>query len=225
MRPSVLLNYFEDIAMQNSSAVGVSMEYYDSNKRGFMLLSWEIRMFNWPSFNETITIITTPTAFKRFLANREYKVYNSKGELVAEANSVWIFTDTQARKPVSVPDELYPRFGIAPDSHKHFTMLDSVKPIMTGDITAPIQVLQRDIDMNNHVNNVRYVEWALESIPRVWAETYYLKSIRVNYKRELYLEDRVHMVSNFGRQETIKQTMHSVYSGETDVCNIELRWE
>ena len=38
-------------------------------------------------------------------------------------------------------------------------------------IEGPVQVARRsDVDMNGHINNVTYLAWALETVPR---EVYY----------------------------------------------------
>uniref|UniRef100_A0A6N2M3L1 Acyl-ACP thioesterase-like C-terminal domain-containing protein n=1 Tax=Salix viminalis TaxID=40686 RepID=A0A6N2M3L1_SALVM len=48
-----------------------------------------------------------------------------------------------------------------------------------------------DLDMNHHVNNVRYVNWMLETIPRKFLENYRLTRITLEYRRECSSSDMV----------------------------------
>ena len=80
-----LMHYFEDIATLNSEARGFTLDRYARTGQLFLLLKWDIAVRSWPAFNETIRIVTRPTTFKRFLANREYAVFGKDGALLAES--------------------------------------------------------------------------------------------------------------------------------------------
>ena len=160
-----LMHYFEDIATLNSEARGFTLDRYARTGQLFLLLKWDIAVRSWPAFNETIRIVTRPTTFRRFLANREYAVFGMDGTPLAEARSVWIFTDMALRKPVRVPDEMYDGFGVSRESGALFDALEELQGIAGGSHTLGITVGSSDLDNNGHVNNVRYVEWALRVAP------------------------------------------------------------
>ncbi|MGI6777525.1 MAG: hypothetical protein ACOX7R_05735 [Acetivibrionales bacterium] len=44
---------------------------------------------------------------------------------------------------------------------------------------------REDIDTNNHVNNTRYVNWILETIPLDIYENFSLKTLDIVYKKEV----------------------------------------
>ncbi|XP_023634202.1 oleoyl-acyl carrier protein thioesterase 2, chloroplastic isoform X2 [Capsella rubella] len=48
-----------------------------------------------------------------------------------------------------------------------------------------------DLDMNQHVNNVTYIGWVLESIPQEIIDTHELKVITLDYRRECQQDDIV----------------------------------
>lgn len=129
-----LMHYFEDIATLDSEARGFTLDRYWSAGRLFLLLKWDIAVRSWPRFNETLRIETRPTTFKRFLANREYAVFGSGGEPVAEARTVWIFTDIKQKKPVRVPGEIYEAFGVSPQSEASFDMQEELPEIAAASL-------------------------------------------------------------------------------------------
>ncbi len=222
LKPAVLISYLQDIAILNSTDVGISLDDYANMNRGFMLLNWSLKIYSMPEFKQIITIITEPTTFKRFLANREYWVKDKNGNLLAEANSVWIFADTQTRKPCQIPDDIYLKFGISNDSYTKFDKLNQITAVNVGSIINSIQISNDDIDTNNHVNNIRYVEWALDSLPLDWINKNRITEINVNYKRELYFGDEVKLITNFGVDNL--KSVHSFFNENIEICNIEFVW-
>ncbi|KAL6555643.1 hypothetical protein OROHE_007315 [Orobanche hederae] len=48
-----------------------------------------------------------------------------------------------------------------------------------------------DLDMNQHVNNVAYIGWVLESMPQEIIESHELETITLDYRRECQQDDRV----------------------------------
>ncbi|MFH0735804.1 MAG: acyl-ACP thioesterase domain-containing protein [bacterium] len=224
LKPSVLISYLQDIAILNSTEAGLSLDDYEKMNRGFMLLNWCIKVYLMPEFKQTIKIITEPTTFKRFLANRKYWVKDKKGNLLAEANSVWIFADTQTRKPCQIPDDIYLKFGIDKESYKYFDKLNTIQAVHEGEIYDKIKITNNDIDTNNHVNNVCYVVWALDPLPLEWINKYLIKEINVNYKRELYFGDDVKLITKFDENKEYKKTAHSFYNNDVEICNVEFCW-
>ena len=219
-----LIHYFEDMAIHHSSANGFPLEYYDEVGCGFMLLKWDIKINQWPLYNESVEIKTWPSSFKRFLANREFEVFNNTGTKIVEAHSVWLFADTNARKPQRVPEEIYRGFQLTKESEKQFYMSDDIFPLNEGTYKRKLIVQNYDIDTNNHVNNVRYIDWALICIPPDIVSGYVVSKVNVHYKKELYIGDEVEIISEVKYVENGLVSQHSVYNTDKDVCNIRLEW-
>ncbi|CAN0897934.1 Oleoyl-acyl carrier protein thioesterase, chloroplastic (Fragment) [Linum grandiflorum] len=53
------------------------------------------------------------------------------------------------------------------------------------------QPRRADLDMNQHVNNVAYIGWVLESMPQKVIDTHELQSITLDYRRECQHDDVV----------------------------------
>jgi medium-chain acyl-[acyl-carrier-protein] hydrolase len=219
-----LIHYFEDLAMLNSEAEGLTLDYYDRNERGWMLFKWDIKIVRYPAFNEMITVITHPSAFKNFLANRKYKVIDMNGGLLAEAQSVWLFVNTKTRRPLRVPEDMYTKFDVNKESELIFDKLEDLPVLTLGKHSLRTKVQNSDIDTNQHVNNVRYIEWAMESLPKDFTDNHIASRIQVNYKKELNLGDEAEIVSdvNLIKEELISG--HSIYNSGKDICNLELHW-
>lgn len=56
---------------------------------------------------------------------------------------------------------------------------------------AHFRVHTGDLDSNRHVNNTRYVQWALDTLPAHFTDTMQVHRIRVDYKKETTLGQKI----------------------------------
>ncbi len=223
-----LVQYLEDIAILDSSSRGMDLAYYDRAQCGWMLLKWDISIKALPVFGETVRVATKVHAMKRFLADREFSVSAADGTLLASARSNWLLADTVRRRPIRIPEERYKTFGVSMESESDFIMIEDVNAVTVhssgGDegkqFRRTIRTVNTDIDTNQHVNNVRYVAWALDSLPASFSTDCIPSSIRVQYKKELAVGDEVLIVSHAGGLST----RHSIFKGTDEIAHMEIEW-
>ena len=78
------------------------------------------------------------------------------------------------RRAVRIPDDQYTAYGVELDEKSDIKMekLEKLQEVTSKNF---FKVRYGDIDSNMHVNNVRYVEWAVESLPLEIVLNYELK--------------------------------------------------
>jgi medium-chain acyl-[acyl-carrier-protein] hydrolase len=219
-----LLHYFEDIATLNSEARGFTLDRYMKTGRMFLLLKWDVVVRFRPRFNETVRIETRPTAFRRFLANREYAVFGKDGTPLAEARSVWVYTDMESKRPVRVPDEICDGFGVPKDSAASFDPLEEPAGIDGEANALGIRVGPADLDNNGHVNNVRYVEWALWSMPPDFVRDHEVSGLKVHYRKELRSGDEAVLLTGIAERNGGALSSHSIRCGDSGICDLRMEW-
>lgn len=228
-----LIQYFTDIALLNSSSVGLGLDYYDANKTGWMLLKWDIKINSLPVFGETVRVATHLHAMKKFLADREFSLTSADGTALVEARAIFLFVDTLKRRPIRVPDDQYPLFTVSKESEAVFVMPEDLCPAVASDSPAEavhrlsVRAANTHIDTNAHVNNVTYVEWALDSLPGEICSLCIPAALRVQYKKELNLADEAEVVSVVGAQKSDAgfTTSHSIWKGGDEICALEIDWK
>ena len=98
--------------------------------------------------------------------------------------------DTESRRPRRIPEEI---IEMAPQNTEHVIPVEEVQ---FQDVEEPISVTsfnvrKTDLDLNKHVNNVRYIEWALSCLNDDIKST----AIDIQFKAEATLGDTITVLS------------------------------
>lgn len=179
-----LMEYLQEASLRHTQSTKYPMKWYEENGRGFLLVHWQVEVSNYPSYGDTIEIATWPLYFKGVLAEREFEMRNGSGEVMARANSKWVFTDIVRHRPVRPPADMGPSYGEVGDYRlpKDYDLpeWDGFEKINE----AQISVTRREADSNKHVNNIRYLEWSMDYIPDEIYDSLCVTHMKTAYKKE-----------------------------------------
>ncbi|NLP14674.1 MAG: acyl-ACP thioesterase [Clostridium sp.] len=185
--PITLLNYLEDSAISNSASVGYGVKDLMKAGAGWVLYRWFLKIYRYPKLGEKIKVQTWPSSFERFYGNRQFLISDAEEKAIVKAASIWIFFNIQKRKPMRIPDELINAYVIDETEvlKEPFPSMDfDFKPYAIKDF----YVRRSDIDTNNHVNNKRYIDWILETLPQHIYENFRMESLDILYKKEAVID-------------------------------------
>ena len=224
LRITALMQFLEDMAIRHSEACGVGLDYYQENGVAWVLAKWDVEIYSYPGFNQQITISTVPTSFRSYFGFRMLEVRDQTGELLARAHTLWIFVDTRLKKPVPVTRDLISAYGLTSDQKKPLSMQAPSAP-ESEELKAQFQIRPSDIDTNRHVNNIRVVEWALDTLPVNFAEKYSVCRVLVDYRKELVYGEPVMATADISGNEDELVTRHRIAGGEKDASVITFRWK
>ncbi|CAH2038564.1 unnamed protein product [Thlaspi arvense] len=113
----------------------------------------------------------------------------NSGEILTRASSVWVMMNKLTRRLSKIPEEvrgeIEPYFVnsdpvLAEDGRKLTKLDDKTADYVRSGLTPRWS----DLDVNQHVNNVKYIGWILESAPVGMMERQKLKSMTLEYRRE-----------------------------------------
>jgi MAF protein len=161
-----LCNYLQEIAGLHADKLGVGIHLLQSEGVTWMLSRLRLEIARPLAWGEDIVIRTWPSGTKgRLAATRDFAGRNSAGEEVFCGVSEWMTVNLAARRLVKLPENFS---SLAPEGTPHVELAESGgKFAALGAVhgRSPVRVRLSDHDFNDHVNNVHYVEWALESVP------------------------------------------------------------
>jgi acyl-ACP thioesterase len=200
-----MIQLMQETSMQQVIDLKASVWDLEERKISWVLLRKEMILYKKAGLNDIVTIKTYPTGFKKIFAYRDYKAYNNKGELLAQAASTWTLINTETRRPEVIPEDMF-KYKADPSIEylaEAKNRLDLVKDI---DYTNEYKINYLNLDWNGHVNNVFIAKCILESMPDAYFERT-LNNFSIHFKTESILHD--HLRVDFSKIDS-SNTAHCI---------------
>ncbi len=185
-----IINYFQDSSTFQSEELHIGVGRLEELKRVWVLSSWQIVVDRYPSLCENIRISTWPYQFQGFLGWRNFTMTGEDGKILAWANSLWTFLDTQTGRPARVPEEIEKAYVLEEKLDMEYASRKVPMPA-DGKAGEPFSVQKHHLDTNHHVNNGQYIQMAREYVP----EGFEIRQMRAEYKKQAVLGDMIYPVT------------------------------
>jgi len=222
---STIVNFLCDVGTNQSESLGDTIEKLMENNSAWVFYKYDINMFKYPNYRDVISIKTEPIGFNKFYAFRKYYIMSEEGELLGEAVALFFMINLERRRPMRIPQEEYELYAVESDLQKNIEMEDIIK-VQGEDYFKDFNIRYSDIDSNGHVNNVNYIQWAIESVPLDIVKEYEIKRIKVVFEKETTYGDTVHVSAKMLKEdEEMITTVHSIKSKDgKEVSKLEATW-
>jgi acyl-ACP thioesterase len=190
LAPRALFAFLQEAAGGDAARAGYTMERLAEDGLVWVIQWMRVEVDRYPGRGETVTVTTWARPFGRALAFREFDVVDGSGDRVAAGTSRWAVIDLGTRRLVRLPD--FVRRSPVPD--RPFA-LDrepaALEPAEPSEVERRFEVRRGDLDTVRHVNNTRYVEWALETVPDEVLESHRPSAFEIAFRREALYGDVV----------------------------------
>lgn len=140
-----------------------------------------------PESFRSITVETWPSGADAVQSYRGF-FFLAEGKIIGSAAQSWLLVDIEKRR--ILPTKLFERLAqiTNPDRPKAEKLRHIVCPEQTSVMSVTIR--PEDIDLNGHMNNARYLSYAMLPIGTKMAN-----AIRIDYERELVEGDEVDLLA------------------------------
>lgn len=155
---STICNYFQEAAGLHARELEFDISDLQEKGLTWILYKLQVKVQTFPKRWESIKVTTWPSTGDGLRAYRDYELHNDNGELLASGLSQWMVLDIRKKRPVKMPEELMnSRFKT--DKHVLDLHKSNLVDLSPEDSTFITTAGLNDLDMNRHVNNVRYIDW------------------------------------------------------------------
>lgn len=175
--PIAMLTLLQEAASDHCLSINRGLFSLLEDNIGWVLLSGYMEMERYPKFKEKITIRTWLSKYKSIRGYRENLIMDEQGKIIGRAKGQWLFYDIKNRKPVPIYDDIQRNWSFFPTESIKHDVIQKIPPIESADYFSNFNVKRFDLDSNNHVNNIRYLQWLLETIPDKVVDNCFLYSI------------------------------------------------
>lgn len=179
-RLPALCRFMQEAAYHHAEHLGLGHSFLAKRGLAWVLARQRIEVDQLPAWGASITIRTWPSGRDRLFFHRDFEI-TLNGNRVLLASNAWTLIDIEKRERAN-PD-IYLSFDL-PEGDQVF---DSRPARLKGFACADgpsLEVTHGDLDLNGHVNNVRYIEWILNSLPLGFHEMHSVKALEVNFLSE-----------------------------------------
>ncbi len=221
-----VVNFFQDIFVHTYEVAGKGLDYFSSINLTWIIYRWEINMYKYPTYNQTVTVKMTPTAYRKSYMNIEFEIIDVNGEKIADALSLWILMDTKKNIPCGNSlEEVYEIYRLNINDNNINTMKKIDLP-KKNDNQKIFKVGYGDIDTNGHLNNARYLYYLLESVSEDIIKEYKLSNIKIIYKKDAKYNQIITSSSETIVERTLVRCLHKIINKEDEILAIaETNWK
>jgi len=215
-----LCQFLQEAASSHANSLGFGVEFFLKNRRTWVLSRLGVDMKEPVPLGSSVTIKTWPSGVKKLFFIRDFIIENGEGREIGSASSYWIFLDTENMRPIPPSkNEITFNYDDLPVSSDR--LLNKIPSIENPSFAGSFNVRYSDLDLNNHVNNITYIQWAMEGIEPQYKRNHWITSLNVTFLSEVKYGQQIQLEREKSDDFTF---LHSMKVQERDVCRIKTRW-
>lgn len=186
----VLGNHLLNSAGFHATERGFGIAEMNESNYTWVLSRLAVEMMDMPSEYETFSVDTWIENVYRLFTDRNFTIYGKDGKVYGYARSVWAMINLDTRKPADL-------LALHGQELVDYIETDKICPIeKPGRIKVTqqmplrtIEVYYNDIDINGHVNSIKYIEHILDLFPKQWFAEKKVARFEMAYVAESYYGD------------------------------------
>ena len=185
------IKYLQDVANEHSDEIGYGFKNITQTNLSWILLNWKVQILKRPTVSDNIHIITWARVISRAISYRDFEVYDSNNNLICIASSKWALTNYSTHSLERISPEMRNAYGVLEKKVFDVDINEKIKEPENSFFVYEYTIQRRDIDTNNHVNNLCYLDFAYEALPD---DVYYnlnSSTTEIIYKKEIKYKDKI----------------------------------
>ena len=183
-KPENIFLTMQETAGIHAARLGAGYEALKAKGITWVLIRATLKMEKYPDSKTTVKVTTWPEAERRLLFPRFFTFRDEKDNLLGTASTIWALMDIEARTLV-VPAAKNVSVAVPPEGPLKLDLPAKVSTPWGEIIESTVSPKYSDLDINNHVNNSKYIDWFCDQIPLEMHEKGILSEISVSYSREI----------------------------------------
>lgn len=225
----VLGNHLLNCAGFHAEERGFGMAEINESNYTWVLSRLAVELEDMPSQYEEFSIDTWVENVYRLFTDRNFAIYGKDGKVYGYARSVWAMINMNTRKPA---DLLTLHGGNIVD----YILKDKPCPIekpgrikVSGQMPVrTIDTYYNDIDINGHVNSIKYMEHVLDLFPKDWYADRSIRRFEMAYVAESYFGDKLSFYREENEDGTFDVEVRKNVGGEVPegevVCRSKIKF-
>lgn len=196
LKPNSFMDICQEMALEGADKLG-----FGYNKIFPMNLAWVVSRMHFhfdkhPRWRDEAKITTWHKGINGLFYVRDYEM-RVGGELYATATSSWVIINLETRA-MERPETMCVIADPTPQDESH--AIEALAPKVRMPRGVEVKKVRdhlaaySDLDINGHVNNTRYLAWAMDCIEPEVAGVKPVKDVYINFSKEVHEGDTVQLM-------------------------------
>ena len=198
---SELNNLLQLTASEHAENIGFGYRTMLKAKQSWVLSRMLIEVDSLPRYMEKITIRTWIQEFTGSRTLRNFEVLQHD-QILVRASSLWVVFNMATRRAdkIAIDSQYHDILSDRSSTHANVAKVDGSIPFHT---IAEYRIKLSDLDIVNHANNVKYMEWCFDAIDPKIILNGSIKSLEMNFLKELKYNDVVLINESDKAEDTV----------------------
>jgi acyl-ACP thioesterase len=193
--------YFEivqEAAGYHAACKGCSIPQMHKEGKTWVITRSRIKINRYTVWPETIFVETWAQNPIRLHLPRVVRGFDENKEPLFTATTYWAILDLEHNGRPCRPENMSARIGLPPKEEEEYNLDVNLERRPTYDDSngIPVSVYKPtiqylDSDSNQHVNNISYLNWAMESLADTFRDTYKVLEADVTWVRQTFSGDDI----------------------------------
>ncbi len=186
LKPAAMLDLMQEAAGKDADSLGFGYDNMIAGNTAWVLSRVKLQFHNYPKWRDEILLKTWHKGANRIFYLRDFLLEDPHGNILVSATTSWLIIDLSSRRMVR-NKELAENFdnsqmgSAIEEQAEKITLPNDIEP----EFVHNHKVVWSDIDTNGHVNNVKYVVWALDALDYDFVKDNTVKELTVNFDSEV----------------------------------------
>lgn len=218
-------NHLLNAADFHSDHRGFGMSYLNPIHKTWVLSRLAIEMDEMPVQYSKFCVETWVESAMRYFTNRNFRIVDAADSthVYGYGRSVWAMIDTDTRQPQNIMDIRNGEITEYVDAERPCPMdkLSRVKMGADVPLVRCIDTYYNDVDVNGHINSVKYIEHVLDLFTLKHYSEFAIKRLDIAYVAESHYGDRLSFYKEEAAENVFLVRITKKGEGgekETEVC-------
>lgn len=193
-------NHLLNAADFHSTDRDFGMTYLNPIHKTWVLSRLAVEMDEMPLQYTKFFVETWVESAMKYFTNRNFRIVGEDGKVFGYGRSVWAMIDTQTRQPQDILEIHDGDIANWIEADKECPIEKSSRVKMTdkAEFVREIDTYYNDVDVNGHVNSIKYIEHILDLFGIDYYREHNIKRFEIAYVAESYCGDKL----SFWREQT-----------------------
>lgn len=195
LKLNALFNYLQETASNHADNLNLGFNDLIVKDLGWVLSWAKVEITTFPGFGETIKVKTWPKCRYKLYSMREFLVTDGKDKVFFKVSTAWLMINVKTKRITDIRN-IIQQIYYQPDQIALNEFPEKIISSVERNILFTKKIRYTDLDINQHVNNTKYIELVLDSFSPEYHKSHNLQSLTISFNSESFYDDELEIRSS-----------------------------